>query len=165
MFTNIDVFIATFIFSSWRPFIFAFLNRHLNLRLRTDGIRSPSWNNFIELLINILDSNFFADIMVYFYRCISFIMHGTNICTPLAFTDIWNEIFATFAGWMYHSVDSLGDGASREMSAVSYLRRSIEVEPTSGQSWYFLGRCVQPLYSCWNIFYLDNCNEWRVCFN
>lgn len=45
-------------------------------------------------------------------------------------------------GWMYHSVELLGNGASREAMAVDYLKRSIEVEPTSGQSWYFLGRCL-----------------------
>ena len=43
-------------------------------------------------------------------------------------------------GWMYHTVESLGDSQTRESAAINYLRRSIEVEPTSGQSWYFLGR-------------------------
>jgi len=41
---------------------------------------------------------------------------------------------------MYHTVESLGDSQTRESAAINYLRRSIEVEPTSGQSWYFLGR-------------------------
>lgn len=48
--------------------------------------------------------------------------------------------FFFMLGWMYHSVELLGNGASREAMAVDYLKRSIEVEPTSGQSWYFLGR-------------------------
>jgi len=47
-----------------------------------------------------------------------------------------------YAGWMYHTIESLGDSQTRESAAINYLRRSIEVEPTSGQSWYFLGRLV-----------------------
>lgn len=48
-------------------------------------------------------------------------------------------------GWMYHCVESLGDATSRETMAVNILRRSIELEPTSGQTWYFLGRCLSSL--------------------
>jgi len=51
-------------------------------------------------------------------------------------------------GWMYHTVESLGDSQTRESAAINYLRRSIEVEPTSGQSWYFLGRLEQTKVIC-----------------
>jgi len=49
-------------------------------------------------------------------------------------------VYFRWSGWMYHTVESLGDSQTRESVAINYLRRSIEVEPTSGQSWYFLGR-------------------------
>jgi len=49
-------------------------------------------------------------------------------------------VVCVWSGWMYHTVESLGDSQTRESAAINYLRRSIEVEPTSGQSWYFLGR-------------------------
>ena len=43
-------------------------------------------------------------------------------------------------GWMYHTVESLGDAQTREAYAIQSLQKSIEADPTSGQSWYFLGR-------------------------
>jgi len=54
---------------------------------------------------------------------------------------------------MYHTVESLGDSQTRESAAINYLRRSIEVEPTSGQSWYFLGRLETSV--------INRENEWQ----
>ncbi len=45
-----------------------------------------------------------------------------------------------FLGWMYHTVETLGEGATREAHGITYLQKSIDADPTSGQSWYFLGR-------------------------
>ncbi|XP_038051116.1 lysine-specific demethylase 6A-like isoform X2 [Patiria miniata] len=44
-------------------------------------------------------------------------------------------------GWLQHSCEQLGDSASRETKAIQFLIKSLEVDPNSGQSWYFLGRC------------------------
>ncbi|KAM5197437.1 lysine-specific demethylase 6A isoform 14-T14 [Hipposideros larvatus] len=43
-------------------------------------------------------------------------------------------------GWMHHTVDLLGDKAAKESYAIQYLQKSLEADPNSGQSWYFLGR-------------------------
>ncbi|XP_066953112.1 lysine-specific demethylase 6A isoform X3 [Macrobrachium rosenbergii] len=48
-------------------------------------------------------------------------------------------------GWMYHTVDSLGEKSSREITAVQLLQKSIEADPKSGQSLYLLGRCYSAL--------------------
>ncbi|KAM6141172.1 lysine-specific demethylase 6A-like [Erethizon dorsatum] len=44
-------------------------------------------------------------------------------------------------GWMHHKVDLVGDKAIKESCAIQYLQKSLETDPNSGQSWYFLGRC------------------------
>lgn len=46
----------------------------------------------------------------------------------------------SFVGWMHHTVDQLGDKATKESYAIQYLQKSLEADPNSGQSWYFLGR-------------------------
>ncbi|XP_017652912.1 lysine-specific demethylase 6A isoform X9 [Nannospalax galili] len=48
-------------------------------------------------------------------------------------------------GWMHHTVDLLGDKASKESYAIQYLQKSLEADPNSGQSWYFLGRCYSSI--------------------
>ncbi|XP_036091578.1 histone demethylase UTY isoform X9 [Rousettus aegyptiacus] len=48
-------------------------------------------------------------------------------------------------GWMYHNVDLLGDKATKETYAIQYLQKSLEADPNSGQSWYFLGRCYSSI--------------------
>jgi glucose repression mediator protein len=47
-------------------------------------------------------------------------------------------------GWLYHQNTQFGD----QDIAISYLQRSIDAEPSDGQTWYFLGRCfmVQQKY-------------------
>uniref|UniRef100_A0A8C0J262 [histone H3]-trimethyl-L-lysine(27) demethylase n=1 Tax=Chelonoidis abingdonii TaxID=106734 RepID=A0A8C0J262_CHEAB len=40
---------------------------------------------------------------------------------------------------MHHTVDQLGDKATKESYAIQYLQKSLEADPNSGQSWYFLG--------------------------
>uniref|UniRef100_A0A8B9Q9A2 [histone H3]-trimethyl-L-lysine(27) demethylase n=1 Tax=Apteryx owenii TaxID=8824 RepID=A0A8B9Q9A2_APTOW len=42
-------------------------------------------------------------------------------------------------GWMHHTVDQLGDKTTKESYAIQYLQKSLEADPNSGQSWYFLG--------------------------
>ena len=46
---------------------------------------------------------------------------------------------------MYHTVDVLGDVSSRESYAIQLLQKSVEVDQTSGQTWYFLGRCFSSI--------------------
>ncbi|XP_007638813.1 lysine-specific demethylase 6A isoform X13 [Cricetulus griseus] len=48
-------------------------------------------------------------------------------------------------GWMHHTVDLLGDKATKESFAIQYLQKSLEADPNSGQSWYFLGRCYSSI--------------------
>lgn len=48
-------------------------------------------------------------------------------------------------GWLYHTSDQLGDKKSREASAILYLNKSLESDPTNGQTWYLLGRCFSAL--------------------
>ncbi|XP_023691846.2 lysine-specific demethylase 6A-like isoform X4 [Paramormyrops kingsleyae] len=48
-------------------------------------------------------------------------------------------------GWMHHTVDQLGDKASKDSYAIQCLQKSLEVDPNSGQSWYFLGRCYSSI--------------------
>ncbi|XP_046505115.1 histone demethylase UTY-like isoform X5 [Equus quagga] len=48
-------------------------------------------------------------------------------------------------GWMHHNVDLLGDKATKESCAIQYLQKSLEADPNSGQSWYFLGRCYSSI--------------------
>uniref|UniRef100_A0A7N4PP24 [histone H3]-trimethyl-L-lysine(27) demethylase n=1 Tax=Sarcophilus harrisii TaxID=9305 RepID=A0A7N4PP24_SARHA len=47
--------------------------------------------------------------------------------------------------WMHHTVDQLGDKATKESYAIQYLQKSLEADPNSGQSWYFLGRCYSSI--------------------
>ncbi|XP_059944201.1 lysine-specific demethylase 6A-like isoform X1 [Mesoplodon densirostris] len=48
-------------------------------------------------------------------------------------------------GWMHHNVDLQGDKATKESYAIQYLQKSLEADPNSGQSWYFLGRCYSSI--------------------
>ncbi|XP_045078370.1 lysine (K)-specific demethylase 6A, like isoform X3 [Coregonus clupeaformis] len=43
-------------------------------------------------------------------------------------------------GWMHHTVEQLGDRANKDSYAIQCLQKSLEADPNSGQSWYFLGR-------------------------
>uniref|UniRef100_A0A665X551 [histone H3]-trimethyl-L-lysine(27) demethylase n=1 Tax=Echeneis naucrates TaxID=173247 RepID=A0A665X551_ECHNA len=45
-------------------------------------------------------------------------------------------------GWMHHTVEQLGDRATRDSYAIQCLQKSLEADPNSGQSWYFLGRVL-----------------------
>ena len=49
-------------------------------------------------------------------------------------------IYNVYLGWLYHTIDSLGDKPSREQKAVHHLQKSIDVDNTNGQTWYLLGR-------------------------
>ncbi|KAG8511337.1 Lysine-specific demethylase 6A, partial [Galemys pyrenaicus] len=48
-------------------------------------------------------------------------------------------------GWMHHNVDLLGDKTAKDSYAIQYLQKSLEADPNSGQSWYFLGRCYSSI--------------------
>ncbi|XP_045395015.1 histone demethylase UTY isoform X4 [Lemur catta] len=48
-------------------------------------------------------------------------------------------------GWMHHNMDLVGDKATQESYAIQYLQKSLETDPNSGQSWYFLGRCYSSI--------------------
>lgn len=60
--------------------------------------------------------------------------------TPQLRADIYRQL-----GWMYHSLESLGEKRQRESFAIHCLQRSIEASPKSGQSLYLLGRCYASL--------------------
>lgn len=46
---------------------------------------------------------------------------------------------------MNHVIESFGESQSRQTDAVNYLKASIEFNPDSSQSYYFLGRCYASL--------------------
>ncbi|KAK3557079.1 hypothetical protein QTP70_024758 [Hemibagrus guttatus] len=48
-------------------------------------------------------------------------------------------------GWMHHTVEQLGDRANKDSYAIECLQKSLEADPNSGQSWYFLGRCYSSI--------------------
>ncbi|KAM4815706.1 lysine-specific demethylase 6A-like isoform 4-T4 [Thomomys bottae] len=48
-------------------------------------------------------------------------------------------------GWMHHNMDPIDDRISKERYAIQYLQKSLEEDPTSGQSWYYLGRCYSSI--------------------
>ncbi|GFR18111.1 lysine-specific demethylase 6A [Trichonephila clavata] len=48
-------------------------------------------------------------------------------------------------GWMHHSVEALGEKSQRQALALHFLQKSIEADPSNGQSLYFLGRCYAAL--------------------
>uniref|UniRef100_A0A8C2BPN6 [histone H3]-trimethyl-L-lysine(27) demethylase n=1 Tax=Cyprinus carpio TaxID=7962 RepID=A0A8C2BPN6_CYPCA len=48
-------------------------------------------------------------------------------------------------GWMHHTVEQLGDKANKNSYAIQCLQKSLEADPNSGQSWYFLGRCYSSI--------------------
>lgn len=50
-----------------------------------------------------------------------------------------------FAGWLHHTSEQVGDKTTRENQAIQCLHRSLEIDPNSGQTWYFLGRCYSSL--------------------
>ncbi|XP_061679729.1 histone demethylase UTY [Syngnathoides biaculeatus] len=48
-------------------------------------------------------------------------------------------------GWMHHTVEHVGEKATKDAYAIQCLQKSIEADPNSGQSWYFLGRCYSSI--------------------
>ncbi|XP_034042595.1 lysine-specific demethylase 6A isoform X2 [Thalassophryne amazonica] len=48
-------------------------------------------------------------------------------------------------GWMHHTVEQLGDRSTKDSYAIQCLQKSLEADPNSGQSWYFLGRCYSSI--------------------
>ncbi|XP_028971635.2 lysine-specific demethylase 6A isoform X3 [Esox lucius] len=48
-------------------------------------------------------------------------------------------------GWMHHTVEQLGDRGTKDSYAIQCLQKSLEADPNSGQSWYFLGRCYSSI--------------------
>ncbi|KAK7882329.1 hypothetical protein WMY93_028503 [Mugilogobius chulae] len=48
-------------------------------------------------------------------------------------------------GWMHHTAEQLGDKGTKDSYAIQCLQKSIEADPDSGQSWYFLGRCYSSI--------------------
>ncbi|KAG7268841.1 hypothetical protein CRUP_023961, partial [Coryphaenoides rupestris] len=48
-------------------------------------------------------------------------------------------------GWMHHTVEQLGDRAGKDSYDIQCLQKSLEADPNSGQSWYFLGRCYSSI--------------------
>uniref|UniRef100_A0AAQ4Q0A1 [histone H3]-trimethyl-L-lysine(27) demethylase n=1 Tax=Gasterosteus aculeatus aculeatus TaxID=481459 RepID=A0AAQ4Q0A1_GASAC len=48
-------------------------------------------------------------------------------------------------GWMHHTVEQLGERAGRDSYAIQCLQKSLEADPNSGQTWYFLGRCYSSI--------------------
>ncbi|XP_072034638.1 histone demethylase UTY-like isoform X2 [Amphiura filiformis] len=47
-------------------------------------------------------------------------------------------------GWLHHSSELLNKDGD-EANAIKYLLKSLEIDPNSGQAWYFLGRCYSSI--------------------
>uniref|UniRef100_A0A8C2J1J9 [histone H3]-trimethyl-L-lysine(27) demethylase n=1 Tax=Cyprinus carpio TaxID=7962 RepID=A0A8C2J1J9_CYPCA len=56
-----------------------------------------------------------------------------------------NSLHSAHCGWMHHTVEQLGDKANKSSYAIQCLQKSLEADPNSGQSWYFLGRCYSSI--------------------
>lgn len=54
----------------------------------------------------------------------------------------WFDAGLVGPGWMHHTVEQLGERAGRDSYAIQCLQKSLEADPNSGQTWYFLGRFV-----------------------
>ncbi|KAH3807602.1 hypothetical protein DPMN_135948, partial [Dreissena polymorpha] len=48
-------------------------------------------------------------------------------------------------GWLYHTVDCLGEKTVREELALQHLKESLNYDKSNGQTWYLLGRCYSSL--------------------
>ncbi|XP_034129722.1 histone demethylase UTY isoform X3 [Drosophila guanche] len=59
----------------------------------------------------------------------------------LALLYTYPSTFSELHGWMYHCVECLGEKKERESCALTFLQKSIDADPKSGQSLYLLGRC------------------------
>lgn len=44
------------------------------------------------------------------------------------------------SGWLYHTVEGLGEKPTREELAIHHLRESLKYDKSNGQTWYLLGR-------------------------
>lgn len=66
---------------------------------------------------------------------------------------------------MHHTVEQLGDRTNRDSYAIQCLQKSLEADPNSGQSWYFLGRYVahhQEMICSLKVFIMDFFVIWFV---
>lgn len=45
-----------------------------------------------------------------------------------------------FLGWLHYRAEQFGDKQQRQSTAIRYLRESLNLDNTSGQAWYYLGR-------------------------
>lgn len=63
-------------------------------------------------------------------------------CTTVFRAD---NVLHVLSGWMYHSIESLGEFQTRQNTAIQCLQKSIESDASSGQTWYFLGRCFSSI--------------------
>ncbi|XP_052783608.1 lysine-specific demethylase 6A-like isoform X1 [Mya arenaria] len=48
-------------------------------------------------------------------------------------------------GWLFHTVDILGEKSAREELAIHHLKESLKYDKSNGQTWYLLGRCYSSL--------------------
>uniref|UniRef100_A0A8C5HQ51 [histone H3]-trimethyl-L-lysine(27) demethylase n=1 Tax=Gouania willdenowi TaxID=441366 RepID=A0A8C5HQ51_GOUWI len=48
-------------------------------------------------------------------------------------------------GWMHHTVEPQADKGSKDGYAIQCLQKAVEIDPNSGQSWYYLGRCFSSI--------------------
>lgn len=49
-------------------------------------------------------------------------------------------VYFCILGWLFHTSEHLGDKNTRQGTAIHYLNKSLEADPTNGQTWYLLGR-------------------------
>ncbi|XP_041451983.1 lysine-specific demethylase 6A isoform X2 [Drosophila obscura] len=68
-------------------------------------------------------------------KAYEFLLNEKNISLKLK-ADVYRQL-----GWMYHCVECLGEKKERESSALTFIQKSIDADPKSGQSLYLLGRC------------------------
>jgi hypothetical protein len=71
----------------------------------------------------------------------SVFLHGIFYTKKLV--ELWVNACNSFfliTGWMHYNMDLVGNKVPKESYAIQYLQKSLEADPNSGESWYFLGR-------------------------
>ncbi|XP_017476900.1 PREDICTED: lysine-specific demethylase 6A-like [Rhagoletis zephyria] len=59
-----------------------------------------------------------------------------NNLTPTLRSEVFRQL-----GWMHYNVEALGEKQHRQRLALNYILSSVQNNPDSSQSYYFLGRC------------------------
>ncbi|XP_063850779.1 lysine-specific demethylase 6A-like isoform X3 [Scylla paramamosain] len=125
----------------------------LGLMFKVQSDYDSSLKHFQSALVDAGPSSF-SKLEIQFHVAHLYELQNKHRCAREAYenllkeADLPNHLRADIQrqlGWMYHTVDTLGEKSYRELTAVQYLQKSIEADPKSGQSLYLLGRCYSAL--------------------